>query len=952
MMRTMDEHKPAALSAEEVPLSLGRWGLRLLATPLCGVSGAAALVEGLAWTQMLRAGFGSGPLALAAILGALLTGLALGGWILGSLGERAGRPLRLYGVLALGAALSGALLSAVLPHVGLADRWVYLSLGAGSGLLAVYRFVLILAVTLIPTALLGASLPLLARFVVRDDHHVGLQMGGLCAALALGAAGGSALAGLGLIGGLGLLKTGLVGAGMIGGAGLVALAISLGLERQARPLDGLAPASATAQTSESVYGVILSAPLLGAVASAAGIFWWRSLILVFGPLGSSPDSLTILFAVLLIGLGLGSALLGPLIDARRAPQRLYGILLTLVGMALLGSVAILGHGIERLTIAEPLDPRTGALNWPLALGNAWLQGFGVLGLPTLLLGMTLPAGARVALRARRIGRETGRLWGLALAGAGGGAALTGALLVPAWGMHGGLLILGAVVMFFGLMLVWRAPGGPLARLVFTFGALALVAGVYSALPSGRGARPAGAGERRIFYAEGAAATVAVFEGPGTAAERTLTLDGVAVDGTGLEYETARKALAHLPMMLAIRPRTALTIGFGSGGGVASLLLHDRLLQVCCAEVDPALLDVAPAFQALNHQFLNKPDARFRLLPDDAGAALRRMPQTYDVIAVNGLDLRHGTAADRLTVEWLGACRARLTEGGVLAFWLPLDGLSRDAFKMALRTFHHVFPEMAVFALANEPGGQLLLAGWAGPAKLDYARFTLTLGEADVREDLGELYLDDPVKLLAGCLIDGRALSAYVGAGPVNTADLPALRYGALRGGDGAAAVDENLADLVAARVSPRGMLAGAPLSAAILERLTRYEKALPMILEGHARARQNELEAAAECYLRARQLTPEDLSVSRNLLTFPALQRRLQHKPDDWRAAKTLGRILMIEGQGEQALDLLTRAEQSLAADAGRLEHAMQSTAEVERERAQTRKWIAALRQAQSALAP
>src|SRR5512136_833852 len=66
------------------------------------LSGAAALMYEVAWVRSLTLVFGGSHLAVTTVLSVFMGGLALGGFLLGRLADKAARPLRLYGLLELG----------------------------------------------------------------------------------------------------------------------------------------------------------------------------------------------------------------------------------------------------------------------------------------------------------------------------------------------------------------------------------------------------------------------------------------------------------------------------------------------------------------------------------------------------------------------------------------------------------------------------------------------------------------------------------------------------------------------------------------------------------------------------------------------------------------------------------------------------------------------------------
>ena len=177
------------------------------------LSGAAGLVYQVAWVRLLGLTFGVTVYAVSTVLAAFMGGLAIGSFVGGRRADRARRPLRVYGLVELGVALTALL-----------TPWAFGVLqGAYANLAQVVapaqapliaggvRAVLAFGVLLVPTALMGATLPLAVRGVrnAAADRTRGdaWTIGLLYATNTAGAIVGCLLSGFVLIGRLGLAET-------------------------------------------------------------------------------------------------------------------------------------------------------------------------------------------------------------------------------------------------------------------------------------------------------------------------------------------------------------------------------------------------------------------------------------------------------------------------------------------------------------------------------------------------------------------------------------------------------------------------------------------------------------------------------------------------------------------------------------------------------------------------
>jgi spermidine synthase len=177
-------------------------------------SGCASLIYEVTWTRRLTLLFGSSTWAVATVLAAFLGGLALGAWALGAWIDRVRSPLRTYALIELGI---GAY-AVAFPTLIEAATGVYVAVAppfAGSlPLLTLMRAGLAFLVVVPPTVLMGATLPLMCRFVDRRAVALGRDLGQLYAYNTLGAAAGALLAGFVLLGSLGLRGANLAAAGL------------------------------------------------------------------------------------------------------------------------------------------------------------------------------------------------------------------------------------------------------------------------------------------------------------------------------------------------------------------------------------------------------------------------------------------------------------------------------------------------------------------------------------------------------------------------------------------------------------------------------------------------------------------------------------------------------------------------------------------------------------------
>ena len=292
------------------------------------LSGAASLFYEVCWIRKAELFFGSTTFALATVLAVFFLGLALGSALAGRLATSLQRPLRIYGIVELAIAgfglASNTLLDVADDAYGVLYRWA----DGSTPWIALARLVLVAAVILVPTILMGATVPLLAKATIRRHRRLGFAAGGLYGLNALGAATGAALAGFVTLPVLGLAATIHLGAGL---NVLCGVAVLLACGQTSLPPLPEQPETDAGRT----LGIPALLPLFfltGFVGVAIEILWVRYLPLM---ITSSVHAYTLPLVVVLLGIGIGSLVIAPLCDRSRHPVVIFGILQALTGLSVL-----------------------------------------------------------------------------------------------------------------------------------------------------------------------------------------------------------------------------------------------------------------------------------------------------------------------------------------------------------------------------------------------------------------------------------------------------------------------------------------------------------------------------------------------------------------------------------------------------------------------------------------
>jgi spermidine synthase len=665
------------------------------------LSGAAGLVYETAWTQQFTLTFGASEVAVAAVLAAYMAGLTAGATAGRALLPRVRRPVRVYAALELGIAASALALPAALRgaqrlQVGLLGAADALP-EAGSPGTIVFHLAVSFLILSVPTGLMGATLPLLVRFAVREDTQIGGRVGTLYTANTLGAAAGTLGAGFVLLPVLGLQGTVLAAAGLNACAFLLALP----LRREA-----VEPAPRTAE--KSPHGFILPLVLVSsAVSFTYEVLWTRLLTFV---LGASLYAFATMLATFLAGIALGSGLASRV--ARTAAEARRGFALAQLGIAAFSLAAF--HVLDRLPALA---------RWLSASGAGALAGGVALCALTLLpgavcVGMTFPFAVRtLAADAAGAGPAAARVFAWSTVGGVLGSVLGGLALLPALRFEG--TVVAACATGLALAAATALAARPPLRALLAAAGLGGAALAFwpPATPWGLFRHSTLSGEWKgpvVYYGVGRGATVLVID---RGWEWRLLSNGLpesAIQAAGAR--PSRYAVAHWLSLLALaaRPsaRSLMVVGLGAGKTVEDV--PPSVTRVHVVELEPEIVEANRALSRLRRKD-PLADPRLRLGINDARSALVLTRRRFDAIVSQPSHPWTAGAAHLFTREFFALVADRLTDDGVLVQWMGQQFVDEPLLRSLLATLRSVFPHVEVYA--PHPGGSLLFVASRRPLAL-------------------------------------------------------------------------------------------------------------------------------------------------------------------------------------------------------------------------------------------
>lgn len=756
--------------------------LAAIVTFLFILSGATSLVYQVTWTRMLSLFFGSDVYAAAITLSVFMGGLSLGSWIAGRWGDRLGRPLLVYGWCEIAIAVCAYMFPVLLTGFEGVYQEVYRAkFEVLPGLYHGLRLVIAAAVLMIPTVLMGATLPLIVRQFAVSSGILGRRVGWYYATNTLGALLGTLAAGFILLPLIGVGRTML--AAILVNLAIGLMAVALGMRNAIEPADAMPPTvreTAKPGNPAEFQGnrVLLAMALSGFAALALEVVWMRVLVQSFS---ATVYAFSIMLACFLFGIFYGSRKASEIVDGHGNPWRLLVILELWVGGAVtvLAVLVYVVPGFFGNLLWSLVRISGGAFGWASVVAQFVVASLLIVG-PTVMLGATFPVAVKIRTEdVSRRARGTGDVYAANTCGAVIGALVAGFVLLPTLGTRFSLLAIATVFFAAGAILatarhepglrVFRRPG-PAAAL-----ALAVAAGIGAVLlppqtvvnfNMQRSTTP-----EVLYHGEGVAHSVDIVRSD--KGQTIMMINGNIEADTTLLQRRHFILKGHLPLLLHHEPRDVLVVGLGLGITLGATARHPTVKTIRLVEISPEMVAAHTRISDVTGNILGNPKVRLRI--DDGRNFMAMTDERFDMITADPVHPRITGVGYLYTREYYQQIRRRLRLGGVVAQWMPMYHISAESFDVAFRTFVETFPHVLFWYVR---GHGLFVASFDEDA-IDFRTLAARFADPAVSEDFASIGIATPEAFLGHLLMDASHIAKYLaqaGNRRINTDDNAYLEY--------------------------------------------------------------------------------------------------------------------------------------------------------------------------------
>ncbi len=716
--------------------------MRRLGFVMFVVSGAAGLVFEVALQRSLTRAFGVSALATSTVLAAWMAGLALGALLFGRLADRSPAPLRLYAWLELGIAACAAVMPFAVP-VAIGG---FASVARGRSLDEAFvrggLLVMAFGITLVPTLLMGGTLPPVARALASKNELVRSNgdLARLYTANVLGAAIGAALGSYVFLPGLGLSGSMWLGAAF----NVAAAGLGFWLAKRV-PVPSAAPQSPS--STRAPLALLGLSAWSGLATFVAEVTWFHLLGTV---IGTTAYAFGLMLALFLVALTLGSAWVSRLPDAKVTATRL-GTVQALIATSMVLTLPLWDKSSALFVVAGTFISSFAGRELVRAVVAAQL-----ILVPAAMLGTVYPLALRLGARAGTIGQSVGGLAAANTLGAIVGSLVAGYLLLPALGSRGTLLLVVGGCVGLALVLADRRPR--MLAGAAAIGAVLLPPWNLSSLASGANVYFA---ETPYYHSQVVWAHESVSSGITSVVRHpksqklTLLTNGKFQGNESGEVQ-AQRAYAQLPLLAVPRFDRALLIGIGTGGSLGALAAQP-FTTIDAVELSSDIVDAARLyFGSVNDGVLSN-DPKVKVHLADGRNFLLLSEARYDLVTIQLTTIWFAGAADLYNRDFYALLKRRLTPGGLVQQWVQLHHMTRRDLAVIIASLKAELPHVTLFFRGNQG---LLLASMQ-PFSVDAAVLTRRSAMLEGTVATRELPAGDLLTLTGNMLLDEAGVDALI-----------------------------------------------------------------------------------------------------------------------------------------------------------------------------------------------
>jgi len=604
-------------------------------------SGFPALLYQIVWQRTLFAVYGVNIESVTIVVSAFMLGLGLGSLLGGRISKNPTAPLLLlFAGVEIGIAIYGAASLQIF-------HWVAASTAGAPPL---YAGLLSFGLVLVPTVLMGATLPLLVAQLVKLSGNVGQSVGMLYFANTLGSAAACFVAALVTMRYLGMSGSVYVAVALNLAVALSVLTLHFRWSGIGEEQTVVAADAAPAAPALPFAAAMALSAVAGFVSLCYEIVWYRLYSFASGALA---EGFAFVLGAFLFGIALGSLLTRRICRGAASDLRRFA---TTIGMLVL-LANLLGFAIVPL-VAN------------LVMKVSYLWTLPLIAIAAGLLGATFPLMCHISVRAdEKAGAGLSYLYISNIIGSAAGSWLVGFILMDYFTLRE----ISVMLAFLGVAVAWtlftRGEQSAKTRAITAVSAVAILAVIFlSSKPLF--ADVYGKMQFKEEWGEPGTKIATQLEnrsGVITVDEEQIIYGGGIIDGymtTNVkEVETDMRPLSL--SFLHPNPKEILIIGMSGGAWTQIIANHPHVEKVTVVEINPGYVEVIKQYPDVAPLLSN---AKVELIIDDGRRwMLQNSGRKFDVVIMNTIFHWRGHSTNLLSADFFNLTRKSLKPGGILFY---------------------------------------------------------------------------------------------------------------------------------------------------------------------------------------------------------------------------------------------------------------------------------------------
>ncbi|MBC7912892.1 MAG: spermidine synthase [Pyrinomonadaceae bacterium] len=652
------------------------------------ISGIAALIYQVSWQRLLTYYTGSDTASVSLIVSAYMVGLGLGSLVGGYWSDRLSNKKRL---------LFFGLSEALIGGFALISKWLFYDYLYGILTVAnpgdAIVFMILFAVLLVPTFLMGASLPILSKAYLRSLDESVLVIGKLYFVNTLGASLG-ALMPIILVRFYGFSSTIILASLLNFLCFFVSVYLITTFKKIENKIENAADSGKIIYSRDFIFWIATYC-LTGFIAVSFEVVWFRMLSVIIKPIYLT---FPIMLSIFIGGLALGSTFNRYIPKQYSQKAILFFLSQLFIAFYVFISVVFFVYGVKYIpflsllnTYLSSYDPNTKWYSFVFLYGI--LIPYFIL-IPTMVMGFSfIVLQSLLQDNYFTVGRKLGLAQFMNILGSGLGAICTSYLFINYWGTAVTFKII--ILLSFSLVLtafimyrnIWKVRNVYLYFIVLCFPL------AYFILPAQLNfwSMLHGKDEARIIVEEDASGVAAIKLKNTVKDDDIVFCNGLGQSIIKFNAEDLHVYFGLLPALLHPNPEDVAIIGLGSGSTLYGAGGRPETKSITCFEIVTSQKKTLEQYQSSYpnnglKSILNDPRINFSF--GDARYNLKISDKKYDIIEADALRVNSAYSGNLYSKEYFQLIKSKLKTGGMAVTWAPTQRIYRTVTSVFKNTLFY------------------------------------------------------------------------------------------------------------------------------------------------------------------------------------------------------------------------------------------------------------------------